>query len=84
MRILLVSPCIRVIWAGVLTLAIYTNVVEWFAAKDMGDPAWIQFPLIQSGFTLGFIAEDLRCHWQYGVAHALHFEDVLDGVCHRW
>ena len=81
MRILLVPPFIKFAWIVLLTVAIYTNVVGWFAAKDLGDPAWIQYPLILLGFTLGFIADDLWRHWQYGVAHALHFEDVIDGVC---
>ena len=81
MCIPLAPPFIRVTWAGMLIMAIYVNVVGWFAAQAMGDPAWVQFPLILLGFTVGFIADDLRCRWQWGVARALHFEDVIDGVC---
>ncbi|WP_074294312.1 hypothetical protein [Paraburkholderia phenazinium] len=81
MRILLVPPFVKFAWAGMLILAIYINVVGWFAAEDLGDPAWAQYPLILLGFTVGFIADDLWCRWQHGVAHALHFEDVIDGVC---
>lgn len=81
MRILLVPPFIRFTWAVMFITAIYTNVVGWFAAKDLGDPAWIQYPLILLGFTVGFIADDLWRHWQDGVAHALHFDDFIDGVC---
>jgi hypothetical protein len=81
MRILIVPPFIVGLWAAMLLLAIYTNVVGWFAAKDLGDARWVQYPLIQLGFTVGFIADDLRRHWIEGVAHALHFEDVIDDVC---
>lgn len=80
-RILIVPPFLIFLWVGMLVLAIYTNVVGWFAAQDMGDARWVQVPLIQLGLTLGFIADDLRWHWIDGVAHALHFEDVIDGVC---
>jgi hypothetical protein len=59
----------------------YATVVGWFAAQDLGDARWVQYPLIGLGFTLGFIADDLRLHWIDGVAHALHFEDVIDGTC---
>lgn len=81
MRILVVPRFIMFTWAGMLIMAIYTNVVGWFAAQDLGDPAWIQYPLILLGFTVGLIADDVWRHWQFGVAHALHFEDVLDGTC---
>jgi hypothetical protein len=81
MRILIVSPFIVGLWGAMLLLAIYTNVVGWLAAQDLGDARWVQYPLIQLGFTVGFIADDLRRYWIEGVAHALHFEDVIDGVC---
>jgi hypothetical protein len=81
MRILIVPPFIVFLWAAMLLLAVYTNVVGWFAAQDLGDARWVQFPLIQLGFTLGFITDDLRRQWIDGVAHVLHFEDVIDGVC---
>ncbi len=80
-RILVVPPVIQVLWACMLIFAIYTNVIGWFVAQGLGDERWIQWPLILLGFNVGFIADDLRCHWIYGVAHALHFEDVIDGVC---
>ncbi|WP_322062018.1 hypothetical protein [Paraburkholderia sp. J63] len=80
-RILLVPPFIRFLWAAMFMLAVYTNIVGWFAAQDLGDPRWVQFPLIQLGFTVGFIADDLWMHWVDSVAHALHFEDVIDGTC---
>lgn len=80
-RILLVPPFIRFTWAAMFILAVYTNVVGWFAAQDLGDPRWVQLPLLQLGFTVGFIADDLWLHWRDGVAHALHFEDVIDGTC---
>jgi hypothetical protein len=81
MRILIVPPFIRFLWAAMLLLAIYTNVVGWLAAQDLGDARWVQYPLIQLGFTVGLIADDLRGYWIEGVAHTLHFEDVIDGVC---
>ena len=80
-RILIVTPFIIGLWAAMLMLAIYTNVVGCLAAQDLGDARWVQYPLIQLGFTVGFIADDLRRHWIEGVAYALHFEDVIDGVC---
>ncbi len=64
-----------------LIFAIYTNVIGCIAAQDLGDERWDQWPLILLGFTVGFIADDLRCHWIDGVAHVLHFEDVIDGGC---
>jgi hypothetical protein len=81
MRILIVSRSLKLIWFFMLADAIYINVVGWFAAQDLGDARWVQYPLILVGFTVGFIADDLRRHWIDGVAHALHFEDVIDGVC---
>jgi hypothetical protein len=44
MRILLAPPFIRFTWAGMLITANYTNLVGWFAAKSLGDPAWVQYP----------------------------------------
>ncbi|MBC8747545.1 hypothetical protein OKW43_006926 [Paraburkholderia sp. WC7.3g] len=79
--ILLVPFFTRFTWAGMLIMAVYTNVVGWFVAQDMGDLVWIQYPLMLLAFTVGFIGYDLWCHWQYGVAHALYIEDVIDGVC---
>lgn len=70
-HILIVPSFIRFLWAAMFILAVYTNVVGWFAAQDLGDARWVQFPLIQLGFTLGFIADDLWWHWRDGVAHAL-------------
>lgn len=81
MRVLIVPPFIMGLWAAMLLFVIYTNVVGWLTAEDMGDVRWVQFPLILLGFTIGFIADDLRMHWIDGVAHALHFEDVIDGTC---
>jgi hypothetical protein len=81
MRVLVVPRFIVGLWVVMLLLATYTNVVGWLAAQDLHDPRWVQYPLIQLGLTVGFIADDLRCHWIYGVAHVLHFEDVIDGVC---
>jgi hypothetical protein len=78
---LVVPPFIQALWAAMLIFAIYTNVVGWFAAQDLEDERWIQWPLILLGFTVGFVADELRCQWIDGVAHALHFEDVIDGVC---
>jgi hypothetical protein len=80
-RILLVPRFARYQWASMLLLAVYMNVVGWLAAQDLGDEQWVQYPLILLGFTVGFIADDLRVYWIKGVAHALHFEDVIDGVC---
>lgn len=80
-RILFVPSFIKFTWVGMFILAVYTNLMGWFAAKDLGDARWVQFPLIQPGFTVGFIADDLWSHWRDGIAHALHFEDVLDGTC---
>lgn len=80
-RMLIVTPFVKGLWSAMLLLAIYTNVIGWLAAQDLGDARWAQYPLIQLGFTLGFIADDLRRHWIDGVAHALHFEDVIDGTC---
>ena len=52
MRVLVVPRSIQFTWAGMLIMAVYMNVVRWFAAQDLGDPAWIQYPLITLGFTL--------------------------------
>lgn len=59
MRILIGPLPIPFIWLCLLALAIYTNVVGWFAAQDLGDARWMQYPLIQLGFTIGLIADDL-------------------------
>jgi hypothetical protein len=80
-RILIVSRLTRFLWAQMLLLAIYMTVVGCFAAQDLGDERWVQYPLILLGFTVGFVADDLRAHWIRGIARALHFEDVIDGVC---
>ena len=81
MRILVVPLPVKVIWFLLFSFAVYTNIVGWFAAQDLGDARWVQFPLIQLGFTIGLVADDLRRYWIGGVAHALHFEDVIDGTC---
>lgn len=81
MPVLVVSPFVLWVWLFLFADVMVINVIGWFAAQDLNDASWIQYPLILLGFTVWFIADDLRHHWIEGVAHALHFEDVVDGVC---
>lgn len=69
------------IWLSALMIAIYTSVVSWLAANDLGSPNPIQYALVIWGATLGWLIPDAGYAWQQHVARTLYYEDIADGTC---
>ncbi|WP_159068991.1 hypothetical protein [Burkholderia metallica] len=68
-------------WSEIVACALYTTVVGWFAALDLGSAIPLQWALILWGATFGWIVAEAFYEWQLHLAARLYYEDIADGVC---
>lgn len=68
-------------WLGALACAIWTSVVGWLAAVDLGSAIPLIYALAMWGATFGWIIAETIHEWQAHVARTLYYEDIADGVC---